>query len=425
MFQLHDRTRRQLGVLAFVVLCLAPTVMVLFCGVAWHLPGQAAGEADRLSALLGLKVSIEGVEYPRPGVVRYAGLVLTDAETEKTVLRCQRLETEWRTAADQQGQTHPCLVLTAVEPRLEAGGLSQVWRLVHEVLTCRADRAGIDARLSAEQLVLRLGETPLMLSDVHGALDARVEGTLADVRFRLAGGEKADQVKLRIGRDRRTQPATTGFAFQTGSTPLPCPLLAAVFPLFEPLGQSRFLGDLWANQTPEGWDGGLKGWFSEVDLERLLDGRLPQKVIGTVQVAVDEGRFRQGRLERLTGAMVGGQGKVSHLLLEAAVEQLGLARGPEIPGAEPLLPYEQLSLRFAVDSRGLVLRGQCQAEDSGVILVDRYGPLLRQTDWQTQPVVALVRTLMPRIKAQSIVTQETDWLLRYLPLPVAETARTQ
>jgi len=78
-----------------------------------------------------------------------------------------------------------------------------------------------------------------------------------------------------------------------------------------------------------------------------------------------------------------------------------------------------------LDSHGLMLRGQCQAADSGVILVDRYGPLLRQTDWQTQPVVTLVRTLMPGIPTQSIVTQETDWLLRYLQLPVAETARAQ
>ena len=424
MFQMHDRTRRQLGMLAFVVLCLVPTAIVLAYGVAWRLPGQVGKEAGRLSSLLGLKVALQGVEYPRPGVVRYAGLELTDAETQKTVLRCQRLETEWRAQTDKQGQARPCLVLTATEPHLEAEGLSQIWRLVHEVLTCRADRSGMDARLSAGQLALQLGENPLKLVDVCGSLDARTEGTLAEIGFRLAGCEQADGVKLRIGRNRQTQPATTGFALQTGPTPLPCSLLAAVFPMLEPMGPSRFHGDLWASQTPEGWDGGLRGSFSDVDLERLLDGRLPQKIIGTVQVVVDEGRFRHGRLEQLVGSMTGGQGKVSRSLLDAAVKQLRLVRGPEISGAPPLLPYEQLRFRFALDSRGLMLRGECQEEDSGVIFVDRYGPLLGQTDWQTQPVVALVRTLMPGVDSQSIVTQETDWLLRYLPLPAGEPGGT-
>lgn len=417
MFQLHDRTRRQLGLLAFVMLCLVPTVIVLASGVVWRLPHQAGREADRLSSLLGLQVSLQKVEYPRPGVIRYAGLELTDAETGKTVLRSSQLETQWHTATGKQERAHPCLILTATDPQLEADGLAQVWRLVHEVLTCRADRAGIDVRLSSAQLTLRLDDSPLKLVDVRGSLDARSEGTMADVHFRLADSEKGEGVKLRIGRNRQTEPATTGFALQTGETPLPCLALATAFPLLKPLGQSRFQGDLWGSEAPGGWSGGLRGWFSDLDLERLLDGRSPQKILGAVQVAVEEGRFEHGRIEQLTGSMVGGQGKISRSLLEAAVTHLGLARSPELPGTEPLLPYEQLRLRFTLDSRGLTLRGQCQEDDSGVIFVDRYGPLLGQTNWQSQPVVALVRTLVPSVGLESPVTKETDWLLRYLPLP--------
>ena len=62
---------------------------------------------------------------------------------------------------------------------------------------------------------------------------------MADFHFRLAD-EKGEGVMLRIGRNRQTEPATTGFSLQTGETPLPCSALAAVFPLLRPLGQSRF-----------------------------------------------------------------------------------------------------------------------------------------------------------------------------------------
>lgn len=422
MFQVHDRTRRQLAMLAFVVLCLVPTAIVLACGVAWRLPGQVRKEADRLSVLLGLKVSLDGVEYPQPGVVRYAGLTLADGETGKAVLRCQRLETSWRTLVDKQGQERSCLMLTAKEPQLEADGLPQVWRLIQEMLTCRADRAQLDARAFASQLALNLGGKPLALVDVRGSLGTFAEGTQVDVSFRQET-EKVEGTKIRIARDRKTQPPTTRFALQTGGTPLPCSLLAAVFPSLELLGpQSGYLGYLWAAETPQGWDGGLaKGRFLAVDLERLLEGRSPHKLRGTVQVAIDEAQFQQGRLQLLTGSMVGGQGEVSRSLVEASAEHLALLRGQDVPGAEGLLPYEQLGLWFSLDTRGLTLRGQCAPAGSGAILVDRYGPLLlSQVTDQPQSAASLVRALVPGSLAQVPATREADGLLRCLPLPGAE-----
>jgi hypothetical protein len=422
MFQVHDRTRRQLAMLAFVVLCLVPTAIVLACGVAWHLPGQVRKESDRLGVLLGLKVSLDDVEYPQPGVVRYVGLTLADGETGKAVLRCQRLETSWHKLVDKQGQERSCLMLNPQEPQLEADGLPHVWRLIREMLTCRADRAQIDARVFSSQLALNLSGKQLKLVDMRGSLGLFAEGTQVDIGFRQEA-EKTEGTKIRIARDRKTAPPTTRFALQTGGTPLPCSLLAAVFPSLELLGpQSGYLGYLWAAETPQGWDGGLaKGQFLAVDLERLLNGRSPHRIRGTVQVAIEEAQFQQGRLQLLTGSMVGGQGEVSRSLVETSVEHLALLRGQEVPGTEPLLPYEQLGLWFSLDARGLALHGQCPSAGSGAILVDRYGPLLlSQATSQPQPVASLVRALVPSSIAQVPATREADGLLRCLPLPGSE-----
>ena len=48
MFQLYDRTRRQICIAAFFAFCVAPTLIVLSCGVWRHLPWQVNREAERL-----------------------------------------------------------------------------------------------------------------------------------------------------------------------------------------------------------------------------------------------------------------------------------------------------------------------------------------------------------------------------------------
>ena len=74
--QLHERTRRRIGLSGFVLLCLLPTIGMFTWGVSRHLPAEEAAMEERLSELFGLKVTVRSVDHPEPGVVRLRDLVL-------------------------------------------------------------------------------------------------------------------------------------------------------------------------------------------------------------------------------------------------------------------------------------------------------------------------------------------------------------
>ena len=419
MFQLYDRTRRQICIAAFFAFCVAPTVIVLACGVWRHLPWQVDREAERLSRQLGQKVSLEGVRHLRPGVVLYEGLELSDPETGQTVLRCRLLETNWERPTGQEGSCEASLTLIASQPEIEAAQLDQFWQLVRRVLTRRAGCPRIDVRLTAGELTIRAGESSQTLTGVQGRIRTLASGTRAEVDFRLAGVEMPEPARIRVNRNCQIDPPATGFELHTGGVALPCSLLATGLPGLERLGsRSDFCGHVAANETPQGWNGQLAGRLTNVDLDRLVTGRFPHKLSGMADVTITKARIEHGRLEELAGSLAAGPGVISRSLLDASVSRLGLAAGngePEVPGY--LVPYEQLAVAFLIDSEGLRLAAQSPQGSSRAILTGRYGPLLGEPASGPQPVVALLAMLVPLSEVQVPATRQTDWLMRHLPVP--------
>ena len=92
MFPLYDHTRRQICMAAFLGLCVLPTLTVAAWGIARRLPWHKQAEEQRLGQELGLEVSIDSMKHTLPGVVRYAGLKLTDPETGQELFRCARTD---------------------------------------------------------------------------------------------------------------------------------------------------------------------------------------------------------------------------------------------------------------------------------------------------------------------------------------------
>jgi hypothetical protein len=418
MFRLHDKTRRRVSLVAFFGLCVVPTLFVLVWGVARHLPGHARAEEKRLSWQLGQKVSLGKVRHLRPGLLRYEDLEVSDPETGRLILRCRALEVDWERSSDQSGRSRPSLVMTASEPELDAAALGQVWELIERVLAGRAGSSEVHVRLAADQLTLRSAESPQKLTEVQGRIETLPAKAQADFLFRLAELPTPEPVQIRIGRNRQTEPPTTGFGLYTGGGALPCSWLAPGLPEFEAFGpQSRFRGYFWASRTPEGWDGELTGQFSDVDLERLVADRFSHTLRGSGQLTIQTARFRQGRLDQAAGSLLAGPGVISRSLLSAAALHLDMIPGlaPNTPGA--LLAYEELALGFRIDPRGLQLRGGCAPSGSGVVLAGPYGPLLAEPVSQPLPVAALVQTLVPEGKAHAPATRQTGWLLGRLPVP--------
>ena len=214
-------------------------------------------------------------------------------------------------------------------------------------------------------------------------------------------------------------PPATGFELDTGGAPLPCPVLAAGLSGVEQLGErSRFCGYFWANETPDGWAGEIKGRVSDVDLESLVGDRFAHRLSGPAQLSLDSVRFRQGRIETAEGEIAAGPGTVSRSLIEAAVQRLEMATALEASPSPSAVRYEQLSARFRLTSRGLQIAGGLQAGDVRVVMVDRQSVLLTEPA-QAQPIAALVQALAPGGGIQVPANRQADWLMRRLPLPEA------
>lgn len=418
MFRLHDNTRRRICLAAFLGLCAVPTVIVLACGVARHLPGHVRNEARRLSGQLGQEISIERVRHPEPGVVVYDGLELSDSETGRRILRCRALEARWKTSPRANGDGRKTLVFFASHPEIEADQLDLLRQLVLRLLTRRIGCLRSDVRFEAPDLHLRRGDTRQTLTELEGRIEHLSGESRADVAFRLADVETPKPVQIRITRNHRIEPPSTGIGLYTGGEALPCSLLALGVPQFESLGpRSRFRGYLWVNEMPEGCDGELSGEFTSVDLEGLVARCSPHTLRGTAQMNLQSARFRRGRLQNAAGSLAAGPGLVSRSLLDVAVDRLGMTRGPEAGAPGDLISYEQLAFSFLIDSRGLQVRGACRPTGSAAILAGRYGILLREPEPARQPIpiAAWMQALAPAAEAHVPATREIHWLLSRLP----------
>ncbi len=424
MFRLHDQTRRQLCLTGFVLLCVVPTVATLAWGVAHHWPTRAKSEARRLSAELGLDVSLEELTYLRPGAVLYEGLRLTDPETGTAVAQCRAVEVQWyrtdgnRIPAGDGTREKLSLLLIASQPEVDANSLQRLVLLLDRVLKCRTGQTQVDVRLAAGELTLRAGGDSQTLTELTGNIETLAEATEAQASFHIAGLQQTSPIRVRVARNRQTTPPATSLEFDTGDAKIPCGVLAMAVPQLQSLGnRCRYNGYLWANETPAGWDVEATGYLFGADMGTLVTAQFPHKLSGQGNVEVQSARFRGGRLEDATGTLAAGPGVISRSLIDAAVDRLHLVGGSTPGTSDNLIPYDQLALRFILNADGLTVRGVCTDTSPGAILTHGGRRLLGEPRMQPQPVVALLQTLVPANEVQVPATRQSDWLMRHLPVP--------
>ena len=112
------------------------------------------------------------------------------------------------------------------------------------------------------------------------------------LRFRLVGADTPEPARLRITRNRQLSPPATGIELYTGDGELPCRLLAMGFGDLGSLGpRCRFRGYVWADETPDGWEGELTGQLVELDLGSLIGDHFPHRLSGVGQATVQSARF--------------------------------------------------------------------------------------------------------------------------------------
>lgn len=431
MPKFHDRTRRKICLAAFFALCIVPTIGLLAWGVSRQGSWHVAACAKRLSRQLALAVTIDRVEHPRPGVVRYVGVRVADPETDEMICFCRRILAYHK---DVNDRPRPALVLIAEETEMRPGGADRVWRLLQRVMARRMSSDDVDVRLIVGTLVLRAdaSDEAAFLDDVRASLQTGDDGGLAEFKFKIGepAADKAgivaddsrDPFQIIISRDRKATPPEFRFDVDTHGTPLPCDLLGLFIPECKAMGpDSRFQGSFVAKRDTHGWSGRIDGRLTGVDLARFFQQRFPDILTGRAMVTIKQADFSAGRLQNAAGSIAAGPGTISRAFFDNASSQLQLRPLPLPADAPDQLPYEILSLDFNVGHDGLKIHGTVADRPASdptvpIILADTHGPLLSEPVSQPQPASAILHALVPESRAQALPSERTQWLSRWLPL---------
>ncbi len=410
MFWLHETTKIRICRRSFIALCVLPTCAVLaWCSLV-HLPVYRRAHEQALARRFGWHARIAKVSTPRPGMTLYEGLELSDPETAQLLARFPFVEMQTSGSTITVKLPFPSMVNGV---RLDA-----FWRLAHEQLRDEHDWRLLS--FEAHNLTLHLADGDQSFTDVSGQLHNAENQARLSLNFRraTAGDVHADAAELTIVRNRQSSPPASVIQFNTGGTPLPCTLAASAWPAVDHLGKAAtFQGHVSAAEKSGQWKAELTGRIGGIDLDRLV-GQFPHKLTGPAVAELARVSIVDGRVEIAAGTLVAGPGVVSRSLIHAAQAHLRVQASPEaIAGVENRLRYEQLNLAFDMTADGLALHGEIPGHSSAILVDDRQRVLLAQPEVVNQPIVNLVRTLVPHSAVQVPATRETAGLTRFLPVP--------
>jgi hypothetical protein len=378
--------------------------------VAVRLPGYRDAHERAIRESLGCQARLERVSTPRPNLLLYEGLELADLDSGRLLARLPVVEIETKGSAASIRLSHPAIVSGA--------HLDALYRLV--VRQLRDGRAWQRIDLAAQNVTLQLADGDRTLTDVGGAVERTAAESRLSATFRLAvadttpGEQRSAPSELHVSRSHDSREATIHFV---SGSPLPCGLLAACWPAASYLGKlCTFDGRATFVQRGADERLDLVGRFERMDLSALL-ATYPHRLTGIARAELSRVVVKNGRLESAAGKLVAGPGALSRSLVHAAEANLHVEAAPQATyGRDNRLPYQELNIAFEIDGTGLVLRGE-HAEAPRAMLVDSKQVLVRQPAAGRQPVVNLLRTLVPQTAVQVPATRETGGLAQFLPVP--------
>jgi hypothetical protein len=408
MFSLHETTRIRLCRAAFVALCLGPLCAVLAWSVVVQLDWYRQAHEGAIGARLGWTARLDEASTPRPHLMLYRGLDLSDPNNGQLLARLPFVE------IDSSGEA---VVVRLPYPAIVNGTrLDAFWKLAQEL----ARSAGAaHVRFEARNLTMHLDDGEQSFTDLLGEFDGNEGQALGKLSFcrALAGSQASEPCEVMLTRSRHAGSLVHSIELSTGNTPLPSSLIASIWPGALQLGKTcAFAGRISAIEQSGMWRTEFRGELTRIDLD-LLVSPFPHKLSGLASARLDRVTIVDGRLENAAGSFTAGPGEISRSLVQSAETHLHVrAADQAISGPSNSLPYQQLCVGFEVGPDGMTLRGAVP-RTNGALLVDNQFVLVEEAPVSIQPVVDLVRTLVPRHEVQVPATRETALLTSALQMP--------
>jgi hypothetical protein len=409
MFSLHETTKIRLCRAAFLALCIGPVCAVLAWSVVIQLPWYRHAHEQALANRLGWQTKLTEVTTPQPGLVLYRGLELIDPSNGQPLARLPFVEIE----TEGEG-----LVVRLPFPAIVNGTrLDAFWALVRDL--ARTSSEAQHVRFEAQNLTLHLAGGDQTFTNLVGQIAGDSSQSLAKLSFNRAvsGAAMSEPCEVTLTRRLHATVPIHSIDFSTGPTPLPTGLIAAIWPGVERFGKEcHFAGSVSAIEQSGAWHTQLDGQLTQIDLEQVL-GKLPHKLTGFAAARLERVTIVDGRLEQAAGSVSAGPGVISRSLVQSAETHLHVrASEAALVGKTNLLDYQQLCVGFELGAQGITLRGQVP-KTRGVLLAGAGGPLVDEPPVISQPVVDLIRTLVPQNDVQVPATRETGVLTAMFPVP--------
>ncbi len=433
MLPLTRPQRQALVTLAMAALTVVPTGYVAL--TAWRIarPGHVRDVEVEIGRSIGLRVTLDGVRYPRPGEVVYQGIVLRQDEPRRgTQVEIARART---VRLRRNGRD---LVLEADGLALRAAGPRQAMAQVGSLLGGVGEGAYRQVSLAAPTCTVDLGDGPssglsFELRDLAASFqnDRRAPGLSASYRFLDRGG--STRCELGLTRDRKAEAVETTVALRTmEGVPLPARVLDAFFDSAEWLGPSaRVQGALTLKQSGSAdWRAEFAGDLFDVDLRTLFERRFPRhRMTGLAHVAIKNARWTDRRGQGFgwagaEGELTAGAGSIGFDLLASLVAEMKFAAARKID-RQPDVPFHALGFTFALTPDGEIalgggFRNQFAPDD---ILVSHDRPLFKAPAGRAN-VRGLLKSLYPATPdTLAPMTADSQLLSRFLPLPPGIAAR--
>jgi hypothetical protein len=414
MFSLHESTQRRVCRVAFVVCAVLPTLATLSFVAYVHRPWREADWQRTLSQRLHVRVAVDEVASPQPGVKRLHNVRLADLRSERPLGSLNEIRAQWRGSQ---------LTLTADELRIEAG---QLPILAAAIATWIAIDSLPVAELQADRLtVVDAGQRSVTFKNVrlHGEANGARTGRLA-VQAELSRIEQGTiPLSLRLLVEQRD--GATVAVLDTGGARVPAWLLLDLLPSLSRCVDATFAGSLRLEGDSQNLCGTLRGQFDNVALNQWIGPGTSHRVQGTASVTLDQLQWRAGRVEKVVGNLRAERGAVSLSLLADVVKRLFFLPGAQLGNLElgvgdELQTFDELACSFQLTDAGITIGGECPLGGDGApgcVLAVGGRPLLVESRYPNLPVAQLVQVLSQPAASWLPASQEAHDMAGKLPLP--------
>ncbi|HEX6963045.1 MAG TPA: hypothetical protein VF175_14345 [Lacipirellula sp.] len=430
MFAFHETTRKYVSRIAFVALCVAPTLFTAWWIAGHHWPGRKGRLARELSESLNVHVKLANWREPRPRVVRVQHLTISDPSSAQLLTELNLLEVH--RGAVRAYTLDEVTIEAAQLDRVAAKVLGWTEKLppeVHEIRCRRLNLRFTDGRPAQSQAT---SPRVFTLHHIRGRInrDAAGRRTIQLMGYETENPtEDSPKVTLTLAPSSDAASAAPALTLESIGVAIPGQVLSSAALGFGSLGvDATFRGIVrWTLAQPE-TTAIAQGRLDGVDLAKLLPADSPHTLQGQATVELSELSWRGARIERLAGAVHAEHVQMSRSLIDAAAFTHGFqcrqdGSGTPVAGEPSLVSVDVLAVQFQLDAEGLVFSGNCPPDvtaQPGCIAVSGVQPLVIEPPYPGHkwPLGVLFQTLSARPTAWLPATRDAVDMASRLPLPL-------